>query len=51
MYLKEHNLTRPEIAKCCLVFMGVDGKTMASYLEVKETTQRNAMYEIRKKLG
>lgn len=51
MYLKEHNLTKPEIAKCCLVLMGVDGKSMASFLEVKETTQRNAMYEIRKKLG
>ena len=50
-YLKKHNLTKPEIAKCCLVLMGVDGKSMASFLEVKETTQRNAMYEIRKKLG
>ena len=50
-YLKKHKLTKPEIAKCCLVLMGVDGKSMASFLEVKETTQRNAMYEIRKKLG
>ena len=50
-YLKKHNLTKPEIAKCCLVLMGVDGKSMASFLEVKEATQRNAMYEIRKKLG
>lgn len=50
-YLRKHNLTKPEIAKCCLVLMGVDGKSMATFLEVKETTQRNAMYEIRKKLG
>ena len=50
-YLQQKGLSRNEISICCLISLGFTGKELSTYMNIPNSTYRNRIYAMRKKLG
>ncbi len=49
--LQAAGLNRTEISVCCLIALGFSGKELSGYMGLQNSTYRNKVYAMRKKLG
>lgn len=49
--LQAAGLSHTEISVCCLIALGFSGKELSGYMGIQNSTYRNRMYAMRKKLG
>lgn len=50
-YLQQKGLSHNEISICCLISLGFTGKELSTYMNIPNSTYRNRIYAMRKKLG
>lgn len=50
-YLQQKGLSHNEISICCLISLGFTGKELSIYMNIPNSTYRNRIYAMRKKLG